>query len=115
MSENKNNVTPDLNKKEKEKKMGLQHWQVLALLMAAYDVLVSNGAYLFGLWARFDFHFSEIDPKYLDAALRFVPIYSGVVLIVFASYYLYQSIWRFASYRELIRLLGQMPSPSLHS
>ena len=106
MSENKNNVTPDLNNKEKEKKMGLQHWQVLALLMAAYDVLVSNGAYLFGLWARFDFHFSEIDPKYLDAALRFVPIYSGVVLIVFASYYLYQSIWRFASYRELIRLFG---------
>ena len=42
------------------KKKGIQHWQVIALLMALYDVVVSNSSYLFGLWARFDFHYSKI-------------------------------------------------------
>ena len=85
---------------------GIQHWQIIAFLMAIYDVLVSNGSYLFGLWARFDFKYSQIPQEYFQAAVSFIPIYSGVVLIVFAAYYLYQSIWRFASYRELMRLVG---------
>lgn len=85
---------------------GLQHWQIIAVLLAFYDVVVSNGAYLFGLWVRFDFHFTEIPEEYLWAAVKFVPIYSVVVLVVFFSYYLYQSIWRFASYKELVRLFG---------
>lgn len=84
----------------------LQHWQIIAVLLAFYDVVVSNGAYLFGLWVRFDFHFTEIPEEYLWAAVKFVPIYSVVVLVVFFSYYLYQSIWRFASYKELVRLFG---------
>jgi len=85
---------------------GLRHWQMIAILLALYDVLVSNGAYLFGLWVRFDFRFTQIPEEYLWAAVKFVPIYSVVVLVVFFSYYLYQSIWRFASYKELVRLFG---------
>ena len=85
---------------------GIQKWQIIAFLMAIYDVLVSNGSYLFGLWARFDFQYSQIPQEYFRAAVSFIPIYSGIVLIVFAAYYLYQSLWRFASYRELMRLIG---------
>ena len=85
---------------------GLRHWQMIAILLALYDVVVSNGAYLFGLWVRFDFQFTRIPEEYLWAAVKFVPIYSVVVLVVFFSYYLYQSIWRFASYKELVRLFG---------
>ena len=94
------------NENGKKKCKLFQHWQVIALLMALYDLLVSNGAYLLALWARFDFHYSKIPEEYLDAAVKFTPIYSGIVLIIFTAYYLYQSIWRFASYRELLRLFA---------
>ncbi|MCR5499720.1 MAG: polysaccharide biosynthesis protein, partial [Acetatifactor sp.] len=98
-----------LTKKEKPqklwKKKGIQHWQIIAVLMAIYDVAVSNAAYLFGLWTRFDFRYSEIPSEYMDAAIKFVPIYSAIVIVVFSVHYLYRSIWRFASYRELIRLV----------
>ena len=100
-----NSVNDDSVKQGKDHK-GLQHWQVVAFLLALYDVVASNGAYLFGLWVRFDFHFTEIPEEYLWAAVKFVPIYSVVVVVVFFSYYLYQSIWRFASYKELVRLFG---------
>lgn len=88
------------------KKKGIQHWQVIALLMGLYDVIVANLSYLFGLWARYDFHYSKIPTEFLDAAVKFIPIYSAVVLIIFSAFYLYRSIWRFASYRELIRLIS---------
>lgn len=100
-----NNANGDATAKSTERK-GLQHWQIVAFLLALYDVVASNGAYLFGLWVRFDFHFTEIPEEYLWAAVKFVPIYSVVVVVVFFSYYLYQSIWRFASYKELVRLFG---------
>lgn len=97
----------DQGGQEKPKKSkGFQHWQMIAILLALYDVVVSNGAYLFGLWVRFDFHFTQIPEDYLWSAVKFVPIYSVVVVVVFFSYYLYQSIWRFASYKELVRLFG---------
>ena len=92
--------------KSGKKGKGLQHWQILAILMAVYDIAFANFSYLFGLWARFDFRYSTIPEDYLHAAIRFIPIYSGVVLVVFSAHYLYQSIWRFASYRELIRLIA---------
>ncbi|MBR3469366.1 MAG: polysaccharide biosynthesis protein [Lachnospiraceae bacterium] len=102
MAENEKQFGQKLNKKNK----GVQHWQVLALLMACYDVLAANASYLFGLWARFDFHYSQIPEEYLQSAIRFIPIYSIAVLFAFAAHYLYQSIWRFASYKELIRLIS---------
>jgi FlaA1/EpsC-like NDP-sugar epimerase len=102
MAENEKQSIQQLNKKGK----GFQHWQVMAVLMACYDILASNASYLFGLWARFDFQYSQIPDYYLQSAIRFIPIYSIAVLFAFASHYLYQSIWRFASYKELIRLIS---------
>ena len=88
------------------KRKRLEHWQIIALMLAVYDVIVANGSFLFALWARFDFRYSTIPRHYLDSALKFIPIYTVVIWIVFYSWYLYQSIWRFASYRELLRLIG---------
>ena len=102
MAENEKQSIQQLNKKGK----GFQHWQVMAVLMACYDILASNASYLFGLWARFDFQYSQIPDYYLQSAIRFIPIYSIAVLFAFAAHYLYQSIWRFASYKELIRLVS---------
>ncbi len=78
----------------------LEHWQIISLCLIVYDLLVSNGAFFLALWLRFDCHFSSIPQNYLQAFLGFVPIYSVIVFVVFLLLRLYQSIWRFASYRE---------------
>ncbi|MBR5095126.1 MAG: polysaccharide biosynthesis protein [Oscillospiraceae bacterium] len=87
------------------KRMRLEHWQVITVLLLIYDAVVVNAAYLFALWLRFDCHFSSIRSIYLQAWLHFVPIYTLFCLIVFWVAKLYQSIWRFASFNELERIL----------
>ena len=83
----------------------LEHWQGISLLLLCYDVLAVNIAYFFALWLRFDCRFSEIPGDYLSAWLRFVPAYTLICLAVFAYLRLYNSLWRFASYSELLHVL----------
>ena len=82
----------------------IEHWRMIAILLAVYDVLVLTTSWFIGLWMRFDFVYSRIDPVYLDAYQRFIPIYIIFSLIVFYFLRLYNSIWRFASYYELMRV-----------
>ena len=83
----------------------LEHWHIVSLWLIVYDIFVSNGAFFISLWLRFDCRFSAIPQKYLQAFLRFMPYYSAILFIVFLSLHLYQSIWRFASYREFERIV----------
>ncbi|MCR5719430.1 MAG: polysaccharide biosynthesis protein [Lachnospiraceae bacterium] len=69
----------------------------------AYDVLAVNASYFLALLLRFDFQMSKIPDDYFSAWLDFVPVYTIVCLLVFWGLRLYRSIWRFASYYELIR------------
>ena len=82
----------------------IEHWRMIAILLAVYDVRVLTTSWFIGLWMRFDFVYSRIDPVYLDAYQRFIPIYIIFSLIVFYFLRLYNSIWRFASYYELMRV-----------
>lgn len=82
-----------------------QHWQGIAALLALYDLAVINASYFLALWFRFDCRFSEISSLYLDAYLKFAPIYSVICLCVFLCLRLYNSIWRFASLNELRRVM----------
>ena len=84
------------------KKQGLQG---ATLCLILYDIFAINAAYFLALWIRFDCRFSQIDTKYLVAYVRFIPIYTILCLIVFRILRLYHSIWRFASYSELARVL----------
>ncbi len=95
-----------MNEKQKQKyrKPKIAHWQVVNLGLFIYDILAVNVAFFLALWLRFDCHFSEIPEYYLEAYMRFAPIYTIVCLIVFWRARLYRSIWRFASYTELIRV-----------
>ena len=88
-----------------QKKRLLEHWQKISLGMALYDVIVVNLSYAFALWLRFDLRYSSIPPIFINTWLRFVPIYTVVCLAVFWFMKLYQSIWRFASYTELYRVI----------
>ena len=83
----------------------LEHWQIVSALLMVYDIVAVNAAYLVALWLRFDCQFSMIQKEYLQAWIRFAPIYTGFCLLVFCLGKLYQSIWRFASFNELERIL----------
>lgn len=86
-------------------KKTIEHWEVVSILLMVYDFLAVSMAYLVALWLRFDCRFSRIEPKYLQAYLRTILIYSAFCVAVFWVMRLYRSIWRFASYSELIRVL----------
>lgn len=82
----------------------LSHWQVIAILMVAYDLVTSAIAYFLALWLRYDCEFSSIHAEYLEAYLKFIPFYIVIVIGVYFATKLYNSVWRFASLGELIRI-----------
>ena len=82
----------------------LEHWHLMAGLLMLYDIIAVNAAYGFALWLRFDCRYSAIPAAYLDAFLRTVPWYTVACLVVFFALRLYNSIWRFASFNEMLRV-----------
>ena len=84
----------------------LKHWQLITLYLVIYDIVAVNVSYFAALWIRFDCHFQMIPREYMVAYLQFIPIYSCICIIVFWRLHLYRSIWRFASYSELARVIA---------
>lgn len=93
------------DKERKMKKKKIEHWQIIALYLIVYDVIAINFAYFFGLWLRFDLHFTGIPAEYMSAFLKFAPIYTVFTIFVFVQLRLYNSLWRFASFSELNRII----------
>ena len=91
------------NKRRRKKLAG--HWQNVATLLVLYDLAVINFSYITALWLRYDLKFSTINPSYLKAWASFTPIYSVFCLIVFWRTRLYKSIWKYASYTELLYII----------
>ena len=83
----------------------LKHWYIVALLLVGYDIVAVNMAYFLALWFRFDCKASMIPGNYFSAYLKFIPIYSICCVLIFWMLRLYQSIWRFASYSEMLRII----------
>ena len=75
------------------------------IFMMLYDAAVFAASFFLALWFRFDCRFSEIPDIYMTAWLRFAPFYVIIGVIVFGMFRLYRSIWRFAGYTELKRIL----------
>lgn len=90
----------------KTSKIKIEHWHVIALLLAVYDVIAVNLSYFAALWLRFDCAVSKISSDYLTAFLHFAPVYTAFCILVFWVLRLYKSLWRFASYRELLRVIA---------
>ena len=86
------------------KHIRLKHWQIINIGLMIYDILAVNAAYFLALWVRFDCRISMIPEYYMEAFLGFAPIYTIVSLVIFWRVRLYKSIWRFASYTELLRV-----------
>lgn len=83
----------------------IKHWEIISIYLALYDILAINFSYFAGLWLRFDLHYSSIPHEYLSAFLKFAPFYTVFSIIVFMVLRLYNSLWRFASFSELNRIL----------
>lgn len=94
-------------RKSKERKLNIkmEHWKVIAFYLMVYDAIIINLSYALVLWLRFDCNYTAIPMEYIKAWIQFVPIYTMFSLMVFWYFRLYQSIWRFASYSELARVL----------
>lgn len=88
---------------EKTKKAG--HWRMIALYMMIYDIIVVNVSYFFALLLRFDMHYTSIPGEYMHAFLKFAPVYTVVSILVFLGLHLYNSLWQYASYSELNRVV----------
>ena len=91
----------------------IQHWHRIALLMMIYDIIAVNLSYFLALWFRFDCTFSEISEAYLKPFLNFIPVYCVICIGIFMAMQMYNSIWRFASYNELMRILAGSALASL--
>ena len=84
-------------------KQKVKHWHKITLLMLIYDFLAVNLSYFMGLWFRFDCQFSDI-PEILLHDYALFAVFNGLLCLgLFLTMKLYNTIWRFASFTELIR------------
>ena len=105
-----------MNDNRQKKKPLIEHWQIIAVLLAVYDFAAMCLSYFLALWIRYDCQFSNIPLMYRNAWRMFVPAYAMVGLVIFILFRLYNSIWRFASFSELIRVfLASMVASALHA
>ena len=87
-----------------KKKFHPEHWQIMAVYLMVYDFIAIASSYFFAMWIRFDCRFQSIPAEYLDAYFDTIWIYGVFCILVFWGLRLYKSIWRFASYSELMRM-----------
>lgn len=91
---------------EKEKRKGrIQHWHVVSALLVLYDIFSIVFSYFTALWIRFDCHIQEIPLEYFRGYYQNIIAYALFCVLIFFGLRLYKSIWRFASYSELLRVM----------
>lgn len=86
-------------------KRNIEHWQVVRLLLMVYDFVAVIVSFGIALWLRFDCKVTSVEPQYLTTYTKTIIIYALFCLVVFWFLRLYKSIWRFASYSELMRVI----------
>ena len=77
---------------------------MIVIYLVVYDIIAVTLAYFMALLLRFDFAFSHIPIIYLQTWAVFAPFYAIICVLVFWRARLYRSIWRFASFTELMRI-----------
>ena len=94
----------------------IEHWQIIAAIMAVYDYFAVIGSYYLALWIRFEGTGGTDAAPYLRAFTRFAFPYGIVCIGIFCLFHMYNSIWRYASLTEMIRtLLGSLTASVVHS
>ena len=89
-----------MSKEKMNKRIDTQK-AIRVFLLGLYDALAVLVSAFLALYIRFDMHFSAIDSKYLEAALLVAPVTILATWIIFKIEHLYDSLWEYASVREL--------------
>ena len=98
-------MNDEIKNPDNRRRFRLEHWQRIAILLAFYDIAAILISFYVALCLRFDGKYSYIPRNFMSAYLKFMPIYIPFCIIVFYFLRLYRSIWRFASYSELMRVI----------
>ena len=77
----------------------------IALLVIVDIFLIALSGFL-ALYIRYDFRFSNMEMRYVDYELLYLPVNLVVTLLMFVLFKLYRSVWRFASSTELLNVIG---------
>ena len=104
--------------KEGQKTGGLKlkHWQLMAICLMVCDFLTIHFSYFLALWVRFDCVYRAIPSRFLQPFMHFITAYSLVSIAIFWLFRMYRTMWRYASYEELIRTgIGSITVSVLHS
>ena len=88
-----------------KRRFRIEHWHVISALLVIYDLLAVGASYLIALWLRFDGAFGRIPTVYLFGFSQSMLVHWAICLLTFYLLRMYNSIWRFASYNELLRVL----------
>lgn len=96
----------DIKLTKKDKSSAFESLHIVTVLLVLYDISVSAISYFAALWIQFDCQYTHIPHNYLMAWLKSLPIYAIFCVLIFWVFKLYQSVWRFASYTELKRLIA---------
>ena len=75
------------------------------IFLMIYDLGAATVAFFFALWFRFDCRFTAIPHEIYVSWLNFTPFYAVISIAVFWILHLYRSIWKFASFNELKRIV----------
>ncbi|MBQ1410038.1 MAG: polysaccharide biosynthesis protein [Oscillospiraceae bacterium] len=102
-------------KKSSEKQYNKGFLQSDSVGLILCDFFIIHLAYFLALWLRFDCVFREIPQRYLMAYARFISLFAVASLGLFWLLRMYQSLWRYASYVEVARVVvGSLGSSALH-
>ena len=72
------------------------------ILYVLLDVFLINAAAFFALFVRFEFSFSFMQNGYWDVIRAVWAPGTLVCIVSFACFHVYSSMWRFASFKELM-------------
>lgn len=83
-----------------EKKLQLKKkTELLAIVLG--DLLILFGVSVLALWLRFEFHYKDITPIFLERMYKYMPIHLVCSILLFYFCGMYKSIWRYASISEV--------------
>ena len=103
---------------KKIQKSCLQKWKVGpdSFGLVICDFLTIHLAYFLALWVRYDCAFSSIPGSYLHAYASYITAHTVVSIFLFWLIRMYQSLWKYASYVEMMRtVLGSVMTSLLHN
>lgn len=86
-------------------KLAVSNILVRVALLFLYDIASLFFAAFFALYIRYDFKMRDINVLYMETAYSFLPATLLVLLFVYSSLHLYNSLWSYASTRELLHTI----------